>query len=437
VSEAGGERREDGDGGVVLRALLIKILFGGLLVAIAAHYPADSPYLAAREGDANDVVWALARGFDAHAYQKLALEGFTDDFSRNYPLGYPLLIRAVHAVVGNAQTAAVVVSNACALLAALLFALVARLHLRRWRSGRAGSHDEAALVMGNDEAAGRSGRAGLATLLFMTTPGWLVFGTVAYSEGTYLALALAAWWAYLKAEDDGAGSGDPPAPGDASAATDALAPSDALVSTAGQRPRSLGFLLLFSFLACLSVMVRHAGGALLLAVGFLELWRVVRAAPGQRGRSSAEAVAACWAALPLAAYFWWKYTAHDLAGLQERIWNMGVSPLGGLPSLVEMGTSPEHIAQIYATLPILVWLLLRARRVDGRLAVIGFVSLLMLLSYTGTAAQSFLRYSWTLWPAALGALAVRDRGAVWAVAGLLFCLSVLMGAGHVLGTAAL
>lgn len=419
MSEAGDERREDGDGGVVLRALLIKILFGGLLVAIAAHYPADSPYLAAREGDANDVVWALARGFDAHAYQKLALEGFTDDFSRNYPLGYPLLIRAVHALVGNAQTAAVVVSNGCALLAALLFALVARMHLRRWRSGRAGCHDEAILVAGNDASAGSSGRAGLATLLFLATPGWLVFGTVAYSEGTYLALALAAWWAYLKAEDDGAEAGDAPAPTD------------------GPRPRSLGFLLLFSLLAALSVMVRHAGGALLLAVGLLELWRVVRAAPGQRSRSLVEAVAACWAALPLAAYFWWKYTAHDLAGLQERIWNMGVSPFGGLPSLVEMGTSPEHIAQIYATLPILVWLLLRARRVDGRLAVISFVSLLMLLSYTGTAAQSFLRYSWTLWPAALGALAVRDRGAVWAVAGLLFCLSVLMGAGHVLGTAAL
>jgi hypothetical protein len=430
VSEAGSERREEGDGGVVLRALLIKIVFGGLLVAIAGRYPADSLYLAPREGDANDVVWALARGFDAFAYQKLALEGFTDDFSRNYPLGYPLLIRAVHALVGNAQTAAVVVSNGCALLAAWLFALVARAYVRRWRSRGGGSP----VGPTGEGPSATPGSVGLTTLLFLCTPGWLVFGTVAYSEGTYLAVVLAAWWVYLKAEEPAQGTA--PAHAVAPAPVPAAGPSPA-ATTSALPPRSLPLLLLFSVLAFVSVMVRHAGGTLLLAVGFVELFRVLRTASGRRGRALLEAVAACWTALPLAAYFWWKYTAHDLAGLQERIWSMGVSPFGGVPSLIEMGTSPEHIAQIYATLPILVWLLLRARRVDGRLAVIGFVSLLMLLSYTGTAAQSFLRYSWTLWPAALGALAVRDRGAVWAVAGLLFCVSVLMGAGHVLGTAAL
>lgn len=390
-----------GDSHVLLRALLIKLAFGALLVAAAAHWPSDSPYLAPREGDASTAVWVLSRGFDAHAYQKLALHGYTDAFSRNYPLGYPLLIRGAHALVGNAQTAAVLASNAAALLAALLFAAIARIYARRHRARG---------LWGGE-------RVGPALLLFLCMPGWLVFGTVAYSEGLYLAVALGAWYCLLRAE---------PEPGNAVNASDARS-----------APRHLGWLSACAVLAAASVMVRHAGAALLLALALVEGLRVLRAPASARRRALTEALLLCWTAIPVAAYFIWKYTAHDLAGLQQDIWRMGFSPLGGLASLLSEGATPEYVAQIYATLPVVIWLLFRARAVDARLTVLGLISLLLLLSYTGTAAQSLMRYMWTLWPAALGVLSLRDRGLVLALAAMLFCLSLMMGMGHVLGTAAL
>ena len=79
----------------------------------------------------------------------------------------------------------------------------------------------------------------------------------------------------------------------------------------------------------------------------------------------------------------------------------------------------------------------RPARLGRRLVVLGACFALVALSFTGTAAQSSTRYLWTIWPLALGALAVRDRGVVAALAGWLFCLSAWCGIGHVLGTTSL
>ena len=65
-----------GFGRVLSLALLIKLAALVLLVLIADGAPPDARYLAPREGSANDVVWYLARGFDAQAYQRMALSGF-------------------------------------------------------------------------------------------------------------------------------------------------------------------------------------------------------------------------------------------------------------------------------------------------------------------------------------------------------------------------
>ena len=143
-----------------------------------------------------------------------------------------------------------------------------------------------------------------------------------------------------------------------------------------------------------------------------------------------------WTVPLLAWYFVWKFTAHDLAGLQQDIWSMRFLPLGGLPSLVALDTAPEYLAQIVVTLPLVALLIVKLRAVDGRLAVISLCFLFVALSFTGIAAQSITRYAWTVWPLSLGALVLTDRATTWALCGVLFCVSAWCAAGHVLGTAA-
>jgi hypothetical protein len=368
---------------LLVRALLIKALFIALLVWAAESDTGNPDYQAPREGDANDVVWYLGRGFDARAYQRLASEGYTDDFSRNYPMGYPLLVRALDSVLDNTQVAAVLVSNLNAVFALGAFYLLARRYARR----RGLAVDGALLV-------------------FATMPGWLTYGSVAYSESSWLVVAMFGWWAYLRAAD-----GDGPR-------------------------RHLGWLALSSLLAGAGVMVRHIAAPVFIALAVIEGWRLLRSQTS-RGRWLAEAAAALWAGAPVAGYFLWKFQAHGLAELQQDIWQMHFSFLGGPASLVALGTAPEYLAQIYLSLPLVLLLAARLRRVDGRLVVICALALVLAYSFTGIAAQSITRYSWTLWPLALGALAIPDRGVQRALAGVLFCLSLWCGFGHVLGTAAL
>jgi 4-amino-4-deoxy-L-arabinose transferase-like glycosyltransferase len=369
---------------LVGRSLLIRGLLLVLVIGAAKTYVEPSPYWGPQAADTPDVVWYLARGYDAPAYQGLAEHGYYDRYSRNYPLGYPLLIRAVRPLVGSVQTAAVLVSNLTALAAVAVFVLLARYYARRMDVG---------------------GRAPeVAVTLFACTPGILAFGTVAYSEAPYLLVALTAWWAYLRAEQPDAGT------------------------------RALGWLALAGLAAGASVMIKHLGGPVLVGLALIEGLRVMRAE--RRGRALLEAAAVLWAVVPVAAYFVWKYTAHDMAGLQDDIWQMRFVPLWGPASLVAMGTAPEYVAQIYVTLPLVIWLVYKLRVVDGRLALIAGLLLLEALSFTGIAAQSSTRYMWSIWPLALGGLTLTDRSVGWALCGVLFIVSAWCAIGHVLGTAA-
>ena len=393
---AGASPRQLTFGAVLSGALLLKVALLAILYLAAANEPGDPSYQAPREGDANDLVWYLARGFDANAYQRLAREGYYDTFSRNYPMAFPLCIRAVDAVVGNTQTAAVLVSNLNAVLALAAFYLLARHYARKRGVSPFG-----------------------ALLLFVSCPGWLTFGSVAYSESTYLVFALFAWVAYLRAEAD---------------------------STS---PRRLPWLLLASVLVAASVMTRHIGAPFFLALGLVELLRIVRAGSGSaagagggaggitRGRAFGEACCALWAGIPVAAYFLWKMSEHGLNELQEEIWQMRFSFLGGPGSLIDLGIGTQYIALIYLSLPLVLALCVKLRAVDARLALVSVLLLLLALSYTGLAAQSSTRYMWAIWPLALGGLELRDRALTWGLAGVLFGLSVWTGVGHVLGTAAL
>ena len=377
-------------------ALLLKAVLLVVLMWTADHEPTGDPrYLAPREGEANDVVWVLARGFDANAYQRLARSGYYDTFSRNYPLGYPLAIRAVDLVVGNAQVAAVLVSNAMSILAVGLGFLVARRYARRRGVAPDG-----------------------AVLLLAAMPGVLTYGTVAYSESTFIVCSLLGWLAYLRAEDG-------------PAAEDGAAP----VARDPAAPRSLGWLALASLGLAASGYVRHLGAPTMLALGLIEGARVLRG-PTPRGRAITEAAAALWAGLPLAGYFLWKFSSHDLEGLQEDIWQMRFAFLGGPASLVAR-VGVQNLALILLSLPLALFLLAKLRAVDGRLALVVLLTLVTALSFTGAAAQSFTRYTWSFWPLALGALAVKERGVVALYVGVLLLLSVWTGVGHVMGTAAL
>jgi 4-amino-4-deoxy-L-arabinose transferase-like glycosyltransferase len=365
---------------VLVHALLIKATLLAALLAASKWYE-TGPYVGVQKPGTPDWVWVLARGFDAPAYQGLAEQGYYDRFSRNYPLGYPLMIRAAMTVAGSSSNAAVLVSNLCGLAAVGVFVLLAR----RYSRGRP-VHP--------------------AALLFACTPGVLAFGTVAYSEGPYVLTALLAWWAYLRAADG-------PGPG-----------------------RGVGWLLLAGTLAGATVMIKHLGGPLLVALALVEGARVWRPSGVSPGRALAEALAVVWAVVPVAAYFYWKFTTHDLAGLEQDIWNMRFVPFGGPPSLVSMDIAPDYVAQIYATLPVAVLLLVKLWSLDKRLFLISLLLIFEALSFTGIAAQSSIRYVWSVWPLALGALALADRGVVWALCGLLFLTSLMAGVGHVLGSAA-
>ena len=409
MTVAVGPARDDGPGAGALftRALVIKLALLALVIAAAKWYPADARYVAERTDGTPEAVWYLARGWDAGAYQGLAEHGYTNAFSKNYPLGYPALIRALTPLAGGAATAAVLASNLCALLAVALFLAVA---------GR--------------YAAATGRRRDLALTLFACTPGLLAFGTVAYSEAPFMVVTLLAWLAYLRA-DGGAG-----ATAAAGAAAGSGAASGMGVAAAGGRP--IGWLLLAGLLAGAGVMVKHLGGALLLGLALIETWRGIRAPArgATRGRAVLEAACVLWTVPLVAWYFAWKFQAHDLAGLQQDIWSMRFVPLGGLPSLVALDTAPEYLAQIVVTLPLAALLIVKLRAVDARLAVISLAFLFVALSFTGIAAQSITRYTWTVWPLSLGALALDDRATGWALCGVLFCVSAWCATGHVLGTAA-
>ena len=366
---------------LLLWALVPKAALLLLVVMVGTRTIADERHVAPRQADTPNAVWILARAWDSDAYQGIALHGYTNDFSRNYPPGYPLLVRTALAITPNAQVAAVLVSNLAALLALLVFIRLARRM----------APDEDLLPV---------------VILFACTPGVLVWGTVAYTESTAILLGLLGWWAWLSATRE-AGA-----------------------------PRSVPRLLLGSLLFGAAVMVRHLAGATLLALGLIEAWRVLRAPAGTRGRALRESLAAL-AVVPLvAAYFAWKFTAHDLAGLERDIWAMGFSPLGGLPSLLEL-IDPELLPVLLLTLPLCALLIVGLVRLDGRLAVIAVITLLVALSFTGVAAQSINRYAWSCWPLAFGALRLRDRAAVWAIVGVLLLASAWCGIGHVRGTLAL
>ncbi|MCB9897024.1 MAG: hypothetical protein H6825_03355 [Planctomycetes bacterium] len=411
-------------GPVLLVGLLAKLLLVGVVVFAATTQPSDSPYVAPREGDANDVVWDLSRGWDANSYQRMAFEGWYDGFASVRPLGYPALIRAARLLVPESQTAAVLVSNAMSVLALLLFVLVARRCAAGMaRDGRA-SVSAAEAGDGATGAPGATGDVGArvrdAGILFALTPGVLTFGTVAYSESSQIAFGLAAWWCLLRASDPPRGAGLAAV---ASRDTPAADPD---------APRSYAWLALASLLIGVSVMMRHLGAPLLLALGLVELVRVVRR---RTRRALLEATALLWTGPLLVAYFVSIWDAVDTH--QREIFAMRFVPFGGPPSLLALGISVESVLLIFMTLPLVVLLLARLRAVDGRLLLVALLTLVTAVSFTGIAAQSFTRYAWAIWALPLGALAIRDRAVTWTLAAFLGIVSLWCAVAHVQGSAAL
>jgi|GEM_PF-6965729 len=374
--------RSRGAGELLAWALVPKAALILLLVAVGLRPGSDERHVAPRATGTPAAVWVLARGWDADAYQRIAVQGYYDDFSRNYPPGYPALIRLAALVAPSTQVAAVLVSNVAAVLALLVFARVAQ--------RLAGPQEDLLPAM----------------LVCACTPGLLLYGTVAYSESSAILLSLLGWLAFLRAE------------------------------AAGGLRRDARWLAAASVLFAAAVMVRHLAGATLLGLGIVEALRCARSPRGARGRAAVEAVAVLATVPLLVGYFVWKFTAHDLAVVQRDLWAMGFSPLGGPASLLQL-TDPETIGPLFLTLPLTGLLLAGLVRLDARLAILAGVTLLVALSFTGIAAQSVNRYAWSTWPLLFGALRVRDRAALWSLAGVLLVLSAWSGIGHVRGTLAL
>jgi hypothetical protein len=386
---------------VVVVALAIKALFVAVLLAAAGREAPDLAHIGLREPGAPVWVWQLARGWDSHAYQRIAAHGYENTFSHSFPPGYPLLIRAARPLVGTTQAAALLVSNACAVLALLVFLGIARRY---------------AAVDGGSAAGGAAGAGGaiapggvvLATMLFACLPGVMAYGTVAYSEAPFVLVTLLAWAAWLAAERGGAGA-----------------------------PRSLGWLALASWLFAAGVLVRHLAIPVFLGLLLLEGRRVLRARGPGRGRALREAACALSGGLGAAAWMVYAERVLHYSDALEQHFAMRFSLLGGLPSLLALGTAPEYIVQAALCVPLAVALLVSLARVDRRLALLTGLMLALSLSSTGVAALSTGRFVWTLWPLALAGLRVRDRALGWALCAVLLLWSVQAGIGHVLGTSML
>lgn len=393
---------------MLLRLVVLKALFMGVIFAVASAQPSESPYLHARDPGTNDLVWYLARGFDAHSYQRMSVEGYFDEFSRSHPPGFPVWIAAVRLVVDNGQAAAVLASNLAAIAASLAFLALLRLYMARQAAKGATPRAESAVAAGptaTDPSAAGLANPDLAALIFCALPGLLAYGTIAYSESTAIFLGVLAWWAYLRAEER-------------------REPSS---------PRHLGWLLAASWVGAAAVLTRDLFIPLFLVFAVDAGLRWLRAAKATRGRALLEAAALLSSALLLAPAFYYRFVAQDLGGVQERLWSVSFVPFGGPLSLIER-VDAEFVVLIYASLPIALLLLVKLWRVDRRLVLLSATSLFLMLSFTGVAAQSFLRYVWALWPLALGALALRDRACLWALAAWLVFVALFTGITHVQGT---
>jgi hypothetical protein len=388
---------------MLVAALAVKALLVALLLAAGAREPPDLAHVGPREVGAPTWVWQLARGWDSHAYQRIADNGYENAFSHAFPPGYPLLIRAVRPLAGTFQAAALFVTNACAVLALLVFLALAR----GYAAARPAAQQAADGPAGH-AGVGPAGGVALALGLFACLPGELAYGTVAYSEAPFVLVTLLAWTAFRRAEAGG---------------------QDA--------PRAPGWLLLGSWLFAAGSLVRLLGNALFIGLVLIEGRRVLRARGPARRRALFEAALALSGGLGAAAWMIWaEQVLHYSESIRETF-GMGFSPLGGLPGLLALGTAPEYVVQAALCVPIAVALLVPLARVDGRLALLAGLMILLALSSTGVAAQSTGRFVWTAWPLALAGLALRERALGWGLCGLLFLWSVQAGVGHVLGTSML
>jgi hypothetical protein len=139
--------RPRGTGELLAWALVPKAALVLLLVAVGLRWSADERHIAPRAPGTPAAVWVLARGWDCDAYQRIAVQGYYDEYSRNYPPGYPALIRVAALVAPDTQVAAVLVSNVAALLALLVFARP-RAAARGAGRGAAAGHDGGRLPAG-------------------------------------------------------------------------------------------------------------------------------------------------------------------------------------------------------------------------------------------------------------------------------------------------
>lgn len=361
---------------------VVKAIVLASALAYAARFPADASHVSPREPRTPEAFWVLGRGFDCDAYQMIARDGYLAVYARCFPPLFPLAIRAVAAATGSFQVAAVVAANLFALIAVVLFAL----------------------LMASDVDARRARRA---CVLFACMPGLAAFGTVAYSEPLFIAAGIGAWLAYRRAVE--------------SATSAACA----------------GWMLLAAVLAVASAMTRYLGALLPLALLAVEVARLLRSAGPERPRIAIRCAALALALLAVGAFLWIQEREWHVSELQQRIFGTRFQLLGGPAFLVADGTMPVFVLLVYATLPLVLLGVAKLFAADRPLFLFSALVVLASLSLTGVAAQSFTRFTWALWPLAIGLARVDDEAASRAIAAMLLLFSTCIAVSHVMGGAAL
>lgn len=136
-----------------------------------------NPYDASDIEGTPNIILALANRWDSHHFLEIARNGYPvgveSDLLYAFAPVYPWMIALANHVFGNLYVSGVVVSNIFYFLSIVAFYKVARMYTDNQTSA-------------------------LLALVFGMFPTYLVYGTLAYSESSYLFFAISSWYFFKK-----------------------------------------------------------------------------------------------------------------------------------------------------------------------------------------------------------------------------------------------
>lgn len=155
--------------------------------------------LASRSGTSWQGLWER---WDWERYLTIAKYGYTsgkgpvhDANQVAFFPGFPLVLRAVHAVVRNWTASGLLISFAAGAVAVVALARLTQFEWSQWHTRRSGADGGAGADGGTGADAGSGSRAAVTAVLLLVCSPAAIFLVAGYTESLFLALAVPAWLA--------------------------------------------------------------------------------------------------------------------------------------------------------------------------------------------------------------------------------------------------